>query len=231
MLKVFALAALSMPLLGTAAAAPGESGPARVLTFVDCRSAAVEHCKTLLARYAQALRQHSGRFDVEVAEEIGRPHRFIVLESADDPAKLTSMEASEQRLLDPLNEWLVAPLDRRTHVDFGDVPALSQAPPVKTDPPMSVYVIAHLDLGPPDQARGQAALTQMVAAARRSPGNLHFDAWQQSSRPNHFNMIAAWRSEAALNDFSASAAAREFRATVAPLIGSPFDERLYRRLN
>jgi quinol monooxygenase YgiN len=232
MLKVFTLAALSgVALSGVAAAGTEQAAPARVLTFVEVRSDAVDRCKTLLTRYEKALRQHAARFYVEVVEEIDRRQRFILLESADGLAELATAEASERHVLEPLSDWLVAPLDRRTHVDFSDVTAPSQAPSVKQDAPMSVYVIAHLDLGPPDQARGQAALAKMVEEARRSPGNLRFAAWQQSNRPNHFNIIAVWRSQAAFDDFSASAGAREYRASVAPLIGSPYDERLYRRID
>ena len=82
-----------------------------------------------------------------------------------------------------------------------------------------------------DQARGQAALLRVMDAARHSQGNSSFEAWQQTNRPNHFNIVALWSSLGRLNDFAASAAAREYRTSVAPLIGSLYDERFYRRVD
>jgi quinol monooxygenase YgiN len=232
MIKAFTLAALWLSGVATGATAQPEA--VGVLTFVEVRSDAVDRAKTLLKQYETALRQHAPHSDVAVVQEIDRPHRFIVLEYSARTDELAAAEASARPALDAVSEWLIAPLDRRTHRDFADAPAPSAgappAPAAKAAAP-SVYVIAHLDLGPPDQARGEVALAKMVEAARHSPGNLRFDAWQQSSRPNHFNIVAAWRSQAALDNFAASAAAREYRASVAPLIGSPYDERLYRRID
>ena len=210
-------------------AAADEIQPARVLTYFEANSHAVDRCKSRLNQYLTAVRQYSSLANVMVLQEIDRPQRFIVLETADRTIDLAAAEVRGQQVLTALNPLLIAPADRRTHRDFADVPA----PPVASvaSAPAKIYVVAHLDLGPPDQARGQAALAKMVAAARNSPGNLRFDAWQQSNRPNHFNIVAAWSSQAALDDFANSAAAREYRVSVALLIGSPYDERLYRRID
>jgi quinol monooxygenase YgiN len=219
-------------------AAADELQPARVLTYFEANSDAVGRCKSRLGQYLTAVRQYSSLADVMVLQEIDRPQRFIVLETADRTIDLAAAEVRGRQALTALNPLLIAPADRRTHRDFADVPAPPVAPVASgsahvagKSAPAKIYVVAHLDLGPPDQARGQAALAKMVAAARNSPGNLRFDAWQQSNRPNHFNIVAAWSSQAALDDFANSAAAREYRVSVALLIGSPYDERLYRRID
>ena len=117
------------------------------------------------------------------------------------------------------------PLDRRANRAFRDDTPSAPAPS------RALYAVTHLDLAPVDEARGTTALQHLVDAARKSPGNLRFEAWQQANRPNHFNLIASWSSRASLDEFTHSAAAREYRAIVAPLIGSPYDERLYQRLD
>jgi quinol monooxygenase YgiN len=203
------------------------SDPAKVLTFIEVRSDAVDRSKTLLKQYEAALRRNAGPPHVEIVEEIDRPERFVVIETAGNADALAAAEAGAQQVLGSLNDWLTAPMDRRTHRDFGDVPASTTNESATT----GLYVISHLDLGPPDQARGQTALTQVIDAARHSPGNLRFAAWQQANRPNHFNIVAVWSSRTKLNDFAASAAARAFRTSVGPLIGSLYDERLYRRID
>jgi quinol monooxygenase YgiN len=200
--------------------------PAKVLTFIEVRSDAVDRSKTLLQQYEAALRQNAAPLHVEIVEEIDRPERFVVIETAGSADTLAAAEAGAQQALAPLNDLLTAPMDRRTGRDFGDVPA----PATSESAPTSLYVIAHLDVGPPDQARGQIALTQVIDAARHSPGNLRFEAWQQANRPNHFNIVAVWSSRAKLNDFNAGAAAREYRASVGPLLASLYDDRLYKQL-
>jgi quinol monooxygenase YgiN len=219
----FALAVTALWLSGTAAAAEAT----RVLTFIEVRSDGAG--KTILKRYAAALRHSPASPHVEVVEEIGRPERFVVIETAASADALAAADTAAQSVLTPLNELLTAPPDRRTHNDFGAAPV----GPSETglEAASSLYVIFHLDLGPPDQKRGEAALSQLIDAARHSPGNLRFEAWQQSNRPNHFNIIAVWSGRAKLNDFTASAAARDFRTTVGPLIGSLYDDRLYERID
>jgi len=223
--------------LNLSGVAPGAqvAEPARVLTFIEVRTDSIDKAKTILARYESALARHRADLAVETLEEIGRPERFVVLERAARAGDLATAEAAAQDNLAPLNELLTALPDRRTNREFAAIAnanATQTAPPKHSDPgtggPPALYVVAHLDLGPPDQARGTAALRGLVAAARRAPGNLRFEAWQQANRPNHFNLVGVWSSRTGFDDFTAGAAAREYRATVGPLIGSPYDERLYR---
>jgi quinol monooxygenase YgiN len=231
-------ALLCLALTGVAAAAPDAQPTtdlAKVMTFIEVRADSYNEAKALLGQYTAALRHHGTDLQVQTLEEIGRPERFVVLESASRTGVLAKAEAAAQDTLAPLNELLTALPDRRTNRDFAPLAPATQAAkgnaPAANQPGTGVpalYVVAHLDLGPPDQARGSAALQGMVAAARRSPGNLRFDAWQQTNRPNHFNLVAAWGSRTGFDDFTAGAAAREYRATIGPLIGSPYDERLYR---
>jgi len=123
---------------------------------------------------------------------------------------------------------LTAPPDRRRNRGFDEVAVAADA---KADVRANVYVVAHLDIGVPDRARTEAALRQLAAAARQSAGNVRFDIWQQTDRANHFNVISGWISESQFYAFAASHAARDFRQTVGPLLGSPYDERLYRRVD
>jgi len=43
--------------------------------------------------------------------------------------------------------------------------------------------------------------------------------------------LAAWRDRKAFDAYESSAYARQFRDTVGPLLGSPFDDRLYVPIN
>ena len=55
--------------------------------------------------------------------------------------------------------------------------------------------------------------------------------WQQTNRPNHFNLVAAWGNTRRFDEFAAGTATREYRLAVTPLIGSLYDERPYHRID
>ena len=76
-------------------------------------------------------------------------------------------------------------------------------------------------------------MQQLTVAASQSDGSLGFVAWQQTERPNHFhfNLISRWNSESQFHAFAATRAAREFRQIVGSMSGSPYDERLFRRVD
>lgn len=204
-------------LLAVLAAAAAQADPLRALTFIEVRSHATERSGPVLRRYEQTVGGHS----VLVLEETARPERFALLETA--PASDATADRDAAQLSGNLSELLTAPLDRRTHREFGE-PARA---PAAT--PAALYVITHLDIAPPERGKGETALQHLAEQARHSAGNLRFEVWQQTDRSNHFNLIAAWRSREDFNNFAASAAAREFRTSVASLLGSPYDERFYRR--
>jgi quinol monooxygenase YgiN len=160
-------------------------------------------------------------------QEVSRPERFVLVER-EKPEVSTGAGREMRSVTEPLTDELTAPPDLRVNREFGEVALATGA---KADVRANVYVIAHLDIGSPDRARVEAVLRQLSVAARRSEGNLRFDVWQQTDRTNHFNLISGWMSESQFRAFAASRAARDFRQTVGPLLGSPYDERLFRRID
>jgi quinol monooxygenase YgiN len=59
------------------------------------------------------------------------------------------------------------------------------------------------------EALADIAMQQVAVAARQSDGNLGIVAWQQTERPNHFNLISGWNSESQFHAFAATRARRE----------------------
>jgi quinol monooxygenase YgiN len=229
---------MTVCLLGATGAASAD--PVQRLTFIELRSDAADRGRALLDQYARADSLRSSDASVLVLQDSARPERFVLLEEAPRAEDLQPALPSE------LDGLLAAPPDRRTHRELDGAAAAAPAKPGAPSPlaasssaPTSsagatstaVYVVSHLDMTPPERAKGEAALQRITAEARKSAGNLRFDVWQQTDRSNHFNLIAMWTSRAKFNDFAAGAAAREFRKSVASSLGSPYDERLYRRVN
>jgi quinol monooxygenase YgiN len=182
----------------------------------------------VLREQANALREHTARpAQIILLQEISRPERFALLER-EKPDGSTAPGREVHPLTEPLTDELTAPADRRTNRESGEV---AVGTGVTADARANVYVVAHLDIGTPERAQVEAALGQLAAAARQSEGNLAFHILQQTDRANHFNLISGWLSESQFHEFAASRAARDFRQTVAPLLGSPYDERLFRRVD
>ena len=223
--------ALLALITGPAVRADVLAEPERALTFIEVRSEAAAACREILRHYARSARRNALLPQVRILQEIARPERFVLLETTDSVGDRTGPEATARHTLARLDSLVTAPPDRRTHRDF-DVIAASPAPqPAAPESSAQIYVIAHLDIGPPDRARGEQALDHLAGAARHSAGNLRFDVWRQTDRTNHFNIIGLWSSRARFSEFAASAAAREFRSSVASVLGSPYDDRLYRSSN
>ena len=198
------------------------------LTFIEARVDAQGHAGCVLRQQASALREHtSWPAEVMLLQEVSRPERFVLVER-EKPEVSTGAGREIQSVTAPLTDELTAPPDLRMNREFGEVALATGA---KADVRANVYVVAHLDIGAPDRARVEAALRQLLVAARESEGNLRFDVWQQTDRTNHFNLISGWISESQFRAFAASRAARDFRQTVGPLLGSPYDERLFRRVD
>ena len=91
-----------------------------------------------------------------------------------------------------------------------------------------VVVVAHVDVMPQFTAPGRDLLRQFAADARRDPGALRVDVFEEIGRPNHSTVVATWADRRAYDDHVANERTRAHRARLQPMLGSPFDERLHR---
>ncbi|MDB6108210.1 MAG: antibiotic biosynthesis monooxygenase [Gammaproteobacteria bacterium] len=214
--------------IGVVASAEVRAESAWTLTFIEVRVDARGHAGNVLRQQAKDLREHtSWPAQIVLLQELSRPERFVLLQR-EEPEVSAGGGRERQPVAELLTDELTAPPDRRRNRGFDEVAAAVDA---KNDVRANVYVVAHLGVGVPDRARTEAALRQLAAAARQSAGNVRFDIWQQTDRTNHFNVISGWISESQFYAFAASHAARDFRQTVGPLLGPPYDERLFRRVD
>lgn len=230
-----ALAVLS--LLGAGPLLQARGDPGRFLTLIETTSDASHRTQDMLREYARALRRGTTPPEVTVLQEVGWRERFVLVERAEDAEALTALEQRAQPALRLLGTSLAAPLDRRAYRDLGlgcrngsPAPGMTLVSPAPPGSPEPLYVVAHLDIAGPMHAGPQQALARLAGAVCRSAGNLRFEVWQQANRANHFDLIAVWKRRSDFEAFAASGAARAFRESVGPWLGSPYDERLYRAL-
>lgn len=91
-------------------------------------------------------------------------------------------------------------------------------------PPESPYAVTYIEVEP---VRADAArrLLARYRDALKDKGPLAFAVFEQIGRPNHFAIVEQWPSAKAREDNAVSAANREFRSALAPLLIAPYDER------
>jgi quinol monooxygenase YgiN len=214
--------------IGSTSAIEINAGSVPVLTFVEVRVEMRGHAGSTLRQQASAAReQPASSGQIVMMQEIARPERFAVLERG-APAVLTAGGGKPRAFTEGITDDLIAPPDQRLNREFDETATTNGS---RIDASANFYVIAHVDIATSNQTQVATALRNLAAAARQSSGNLGFEILQQIDHPNHFNLVSAWLGEAPFRAFAAGDGARGFRRTIAPLLGSPYDERLFRRID
>jgi quinol monooxygenase YgiN len=210
------------------AAAPPESPYA--VTYIEVAPAQADAARGLLARYREALKDNAPKngsaLEFAVFEQLGRPNHFAIVERwpSGKAREDNAASAAGQAFRSALVPLLIAPYDERPHF------ALSVAPQSRGPAqvaPAGLFVITHVDLVPPKREDGVAAVRTLAERSAGTAGNLRFDALVQASRPNHLTLVEGWTDSAVQQSHSAAEATRSFRATLGPMSGALYDERLY----
>ena len=230
-MKLFHVAVAAFAFIGLAstARAADANDAVYIATYVDVMPAARAAGVTAIRAYRAATASERGNRAVTALQETSRPGRFVVIEMWDTKADFDTHQpgAALQRLHDALAPIRHSPDDQRVHRGF----LVSSTPAQAKTPGGQLYVVTHVDVVPPRQADTEAALRSFVEQARRDPGNLRYDVFQQTARPNHFTVYAVWRSKADFAAHERSAHRLRFRETIAPFIGALYDERFFTDLN
>jgi quinol monooxygenase YgiN len=104
--------------------------------------------------------------------------------------------------------------------------ALAQEPTTRD----MIYVVAHVDIIPPETAAGTKLVQQYVVDTRKDKGIVRVDASAEISRVNHISIVEVWQNRQAFDEHVAAAHTRQFRQQIDPKLGSPYDERLHHSL-
>jgi (4S)-4-hydroxy-5-phosphonooxypentane-2,3-dione isomerase len=215
-------------LSAVATAAFAQSEAIYGVTALDVAPNAAKEGVALLKQYRDGSLKQPGNLGVTLLQEAGWPNRFIVYEGWKDQAAYEANEKSAHtaQLRDKLKPIAAAPWDRRNY----SVISVGAARPAAGGD--TVYMQLHLDVFPPGIDATLAAAKAVAEAARKGEGNLHFDVVKSVNPPqSHTTLLAAWQNRKAFDAYENSAYARQFREAVGPLLGSPFDDRLYVPIN
>jgi quinol monooxygenase YgiN len=87
------------------------------------------------------------------------------------------------------------------------------------------YVVAHVDVPPPNTAKTIALLKQYASDARKQPGLVRIDIQEEDALPNHFAIVSVWKDKAAFEAHQGTPETKRFREELYPLLGAPLDQR------
>jgi len=198
------------------------------VTVLDVAPNAANQGVALLKQYRDGSLKQAGNLGITLLQEADWPNRFIIYEGWKDQAAYEANEKSAHtaQLRDKLKPIAAAPYDRRNYN------VISVGPAQPTAGGDTVYMQLHLDVFPPGIDATLAAAKAVAEAARKGEGNLRYDVVRSVNPPqSHTTLLAAWQNRKAFDAYENSAYARQFRDTVGPLLGSPFDDRLYVPIN
>ena len=207
-------------------AAPAQSPTDTVygVTALDVAPRSAAQGAALLRQYRDDALKQPGNMEVRLLQEVDWPSRFLIYEGwKDRPAYEANEKAAHSvALRDKLKPIAGLAYDRREYQ------AIAVGPSQPATGPDTVYMHLHLDVFSPGLEQTLGAARAVAQAARKGEGNLRYDVVKSLKPPqSHTTFLAAWRDRKAFDSYESSAYAHQFRDIVGPLLGSPFDDRLY----
>jgi quinol monooxygenase YgiN len=201
-----------------------------VTTFVEVLPASASQAAQALREYRAAARAESGQLEGDVYQETATPSRFVTNEVWQDMAAFNAhmTGAARNALWDKLKPIEFGPPDSRTHYAHF-VSEKNAAPPAN-----SIFVLSHLDVTPNQLPTLLEIMNPLTENSAKEPGVEVYEIIRQGLMPgmgNHFRLFEVWTSEKAWEDHNMAAHTQTFRTKLAPLLGTPYDQRKYTRLN
>ena len=90
-----------------------------------------------------------------------------------------------------------------------------------------ITAVIHIDAMPQYAAAVAGLLKDYRRETLKEKGIISCKVLQEAGRANHYSMVEEWADQAAYDIHTGTAAARQFREKVQPMLGAPVDERLH----
>ena len=195
-----------------------------VATYLDAQLPSVNQAVALIKQYRTATAMEKGNAGTEVVQEIGRPNHFVIIELWNDQQAFDTHEKSAHtaEFRSKLKAIHSSPYDQRVHQGL----AVDTRPWPKGGG--TVSVVTHVDVPPQRKDETEVLLKRTAEDSRKDDGNLRYDVFQQTApRTNHFTVVEVWKDRNAFDSHELKPHTRQFRETLGPMLGAPYDERLY----
>jgi quinol monooxygenase YgiN len=183
----------------------------------------------VLEELAERAEDSPGFIRFDVLQQIDRTNFFALFEIWSSAQTFAAFESSSafQASLTQLMPLLEAPLDERP----GNLLTGTVNPRSRHAKARQIFVITHVDVDPQNVPQAQPLLNTFVNESLNDTGAQTFALLSQTPTTNHFQLVEVF---ANLKAFDAHVSAQhtvDFRTNIDPLLGAPYDERLYQFVN
>jgi quinol monooxygenase YgiN len=191
------------------------------VSYVEIMPTSTAKAIATLKQYRDASRQQEGFVRYDLFEQVGRPGHFAIVETWRNQSAFDARAAAARKpLLDALQPMRLSDYDQRPYKTL----TVGSAPPAANN--RTISVVAHVDVS--QDPRVPMMLRRLAETSRQEEGNLRFDVLQHTMRANHFTVVETWRDQKALDAHIAAAHTKQYRDELAPMTGSPLDERVFK---
>lgn len=218
------LALLALLLAMTQATNAQDGAPVFTVAYIEIKPSAADQAIDLIRTYAEQSESMAGNLRFQILQRSGRPNHFAILDAWTDRQSQDEHAASAytRSFRDSLQALLYSPYDERR-----STPTMGTS---ATGGEGEVYVLTHVDLAGQGREDGMALVESLVTTSRRDAGAVDIGVIIQDSRTNHMTVLEIWASSAEQEAHTEAEHAITIRNELLSRIGSPYDERLYRRL-
>ena len=201
-----------------------DNAPVFAIAYIEIKPSSAAQAESLLRTYAEASRGESGNLRFQVLQRTGRPNHFAILDAWEDQqAQDDHATAGHTRIFrNNLQALLYSPYDERR-----STPTMGTS---ATGGEGEIYVLTHVDLAGSGREDGMALIETLVTTSRRDAGAVDIGVIIQDSRTNHMTLFEVWSSATDQETHTSAEHAIAVRNELLSRSGSPYDERLYRRL-
>ncbi len=203
-------------------------GPTYTMTYVEVIPSANARVIAMLREYRDAARKEPGIMSSDLLEEVGMASRFATNEVWRDWAAYDAHVKAGPRdqLYMKMLPIQFGPPDARPHLGHFIAPEMG-APTAN-----SIVILSHLDVTPPAIPKLLEIMKPLSEGTVKDPGMTKYQILRQApGTGNHFRLYEVWASERAWDAHNLAAHTQEFRNELAPLLGTPYDQRKYTIVN
>jgi quinol monooxygenase YgiN len=214
-------------LVGTAVA---QAEPQQfVVVYVEFKPADARAGGDVLQQLDARAEDSAGVIRFDVLQQIDRPNFFALFEVWSNAQTFEDFQNSSetQAVLTQLTPLLEAPLDQRP----GNLLTGAVNPRSKHARGRQIFVITHVDVDPQFVGQARPLLDTFVNDSLNDPEVQTFALLSQTPTPNHFQLIETFANLKAFEDHLSAQHTVDLRTNIDPLLGAPYDERLYQFIN
>jgi quinol monooxygenase YgiN len=218
------LTLLALTFVGTQVANAQDEVSVFAIAYIEIKPSSASQAENLLKTYADESRAESGNLRFQILQRIGRPNHFAILDAWDNLQSQDDHSAAThtRTFRDSLKTLLYSPYDERR-----STPTMGTS---ATGDEGEIYVLTHVDLAGRGREDGMALIETLVTTSREDAGAVDIGVIIQDSRTNHMTVFEVWSSAADQEAHMSAEHTVQVRNELLSRIGSPYDERIYRRL-